>query len=62
MTVVNFNKAKKARAKAQAKDQAAVNRAAFGRTKGQKLVEKADADRAVRTLDGARRTDPANSE
>ena len=32
------------------------------RTKGQKLVEKADADRAMRALDGARRTDPAKPE
>ncbi len=51
MTVVNFNKAKKA------KDQAAANRARFGQTKGQKLKAKADADRAQRTLDGAKRED-----
>ena len=55
MSVVNFNKAKKAREQAQAKDQAAVNRAKFGQTKGQKAKAKADADRAARTLDGAKR-------
>lgn len=62
MTVVNFNKAKKARAKAKAQDEAVVNRASFGRTKAQKRTEQADADRLVRTLDGAKRTDPAKPE
>ena len=57
MSIVNFNKAKKARDQAQAKDQAAANRARFGLTKGQKAKAKADADRAQRTLDGARRED-----
>lgn len=57
MSVVNFNKAKKARVQAQAKDQAAANRAKFGQTKGQKLKAKADADQVKRTLDGAKRED-----
>jgi hypothetical protein len=57
MSVVNFNKAKKAKGLAQAKDQAAANRARFGQTKGQKAKAKADADRATRALDGARRED-----
>jgi len=57
MSVVNFNKAKKAKVQAQAKDQAAANRAKFGQTKGQKLKAKVDADQAKRTLDGARRED-----
>jgi hypothetical protein len=57
MSVVNFNKAKKVRDQAQAKDQAAANRAKFGQTKGQKAKTKADADRAQRALDGAKRED-----
>ena len=57
MSVTNFNKAKKVRDQAQAKDQAAANRAKFGQTKGQKLKAKADAARAQRTLDGAKRED-----
>ena len=57
MSVVNFNKARKAKVQAQAKDGAAANRVKFGQTKGQKLKAKADADRAQRTLDGAKRED-----
>jgi hypothetical protein len=57
MSVVSFNKAKKAKTQAQAKDQAAANRAKFGQTKGQKLKAKAEADRAQRAFDGAKRDD-----
>ena len=53
--IVNFNKAKKARAKQDAKSQAATNRAKFGRTKREKAVEKAEAAKVVRLLDGAKR-------
>jgi hypothetical protein len=62
MTVVNFNKAKKAREQARAKDDAAANRARFGQTKGQKAKAKSDADRATRALDGAKREEPAEGE
>ena len=55
--VVNFNKAKKARAKDAAKAVAAANRANFGRTKGEKAVDKAQADKVARLLDGAKRED-----
>lgn len=55
--VVNFNKAKKARTKDAAKAVAAANRAKFGRTKGEKAAEKAQADKAARLLDGAKRED-----
>lgn len=55
--LINFNKAKKARDKAQAKSQAAENRVKHGRTKGQKAVTKLDAERAKRELDGAKRED-----
>ena len=58
MTVVNFNKAKKARSRADAKAQAAQNRVAFGRTKGEKTVAKLEAAKADSTLDGAKREPP----
>jgi hypothetical protein len=53
--VVNLNKIRKAREKAQAKAQARENRASFGRTKGQRDLEKAEAEKAERSLDGAKR-------
>ena len=53
--IVNFNKAKKSRAKDTARSQAAANRAKFGRTKGEKAVEKAHAAKVARLLDGAKR-------
>ena len=55
--IVNFNKAKKARAKQEAKSKTVANRAKFGRTKGEKAIEKAEAAKVVRLLDGARRED-----
>ena len=58
MTVVNFNRAKKARDKADAKAKALQNRAAFGRTKGEKTVTKLEAAKAERALDGAKRDNP----
>jgi hypothetical protein len=54
---VNFNKARKALAKQQAKAQAAANRARFGRTKGQKVAEALDAERARRELHQKKRQD-----
>jgi hypothetical protein len=54
---INFNKAKKARAGADAKAQAAENRIRFGRTKGEKLGAKLQAERARRALDDAKRED-----
>lgn len=53
--VVNFNKARKARAREADKAQAAANRVKFGRTKGQKALVKAETEKVVRLLDGARR-------
>lgn len=55
--VVNLNKARKARDKAQAKAGARENRAKFGRTKVEKDVSRALADKADRSLDGAKRED-----
>jgi hypothetical protein len=53
--VVNLNKARKARAKAEAKTQAAENRAKFGRTKAEKQLEAARAEKVRKLLDGAKR-------
>lgn len=53
--VVNFNKAKKAKGREASKAQAVENRVRFGRGKAEKALAKAEADKASRTLDGARR-------
>ncbi len=55
--IVNFNKARKAAQKTQAKAEAAANRARFGRTKGEKQAEALERDKAVKLLDGAKRED-----
>lgn len=55
--IVNLNKARKARAQAEAKATAAANRAKFGRTKGDKAVTKLEAAKTTRILDGAKRED-----
>jgi Domain of unknown function (DUF4169) len=54
---INFNQARKARAKAEAKTQAARNRVAFGRTKAEKTLSKLTAEKVKRALDQARRED-----
>lgn len=53
--VVNLGRARKAKARAEAQTTAAANRAAFGRTKAQKLRDEAARDRLNAALDGARR-------
>lgn len=53
--IINLNKARKARARAEVKVGAAANRAAFGRTKAQKNAARIEAERLKRELDGARR-------
>lgn len=55
--IVNFNKARKAAQKAQAKATAAANRASFGRTKGEKQAQALERDKVVKLLDGAKRED-----
>jgi hypothetical protein len=57
MTVINLNQARKARDKAKAKADAAANRAKHGRTKDEKTLTQAEADKAARDLDGAKRED-----
>ena len=55
--IINLNKARKDRARAEAKATAAGNRAAFGRTKGQKDAARIAAERMKRDLVGAKRDD-----
>lgn len=55
--IVNLNKARKAKARAEDKAQAAENRAKFGRPRGEKAAEKARADKAARDLEGHRLSD-----
>lgn len=52
---INLNKARKAKARADKETVAAANRAKFGRTKGEKLADKAQAERAARKLDQSKR-------
>ncbi len=54
---INLNKARKARAAADAKARAAENRIRFGRSKAEKQVSKLDAERARRAHDQAKRED-----
>ena len=53
--IVNLNRARKARARAEAAGKAEANRAKFGRTKAQKEAEAADQARRDTLLDGAKR-------
>jgi adenylosuccinate lyase len=53
--IINLNRARKAQAKAAKDAKAAQNRAAFGRTKGQKAETVSLADKLKRTLDDAKR-------
>jgi hypothetical protein len=53
--VVNLRRARKAKTRIADEAQAAVNRAAFGRTRAEKQAEAAEIERRARALDGARR-------
>lgn len=55
-TPINLNKARKSRARDEKKSRADRNAVAFGRTKVEKEGEKAKKDKAVRHLDGHKRT------
>lgn len=55
--ILNLNQARKAKAKTDAKAKAAENRARFGRTKADKALDAARADKLQRDLDGAKRED-----
>ncbi len=50
--VLNLNKARKARERAEAKAQADANAAKHGRTKAERLLEAARAEKARHALDG----------
>ena len=56
--IVNLNRARKARAKAESQASAAANRVKHGRTKAEKAIDRSAEDRRARLLDGAKRDDP----
>ncbi|MFZ3484293.1 DUF4169 family protein [Sphingomonas sp. 3-13AW] len=58
--IINLNRARKDRARAEKAAQADANRHRFGRTKAEKRAETEDQKRVERTLDGARRDDSAD--
>jgi hypothetical protein len=53
--VINLNKARKTRARADAQAKAVENRAKFGRTRAQKAAESAERDRIARMIDDSKR-------
>lgn len=53
--IVNLNRARKARAKAEAGKQAEANRARFGRSKAERVREAEETARRDALLDGAKR-------
>lgn len=56
--VVNLRLARKAKARSAGQTQAAANRARFGRTAGEKALEKVEQARAAKLLADARRETP----
>jgi hypothetical protein len=52
---INLNKARKAKVRADDKARAEANAVKFGRTKAEKDLEKARADKAARDLDALKR-------
>jgi hypothetical protein len=57
--IVNLNKARKARDKAEAKRTAETNRLTFGRTKAERETTRAERERDAARLDGHKRGDDA---
>ena len=55
--VVNLNRVRKDRAKAEASATAAANRAVHGRSKAERSLSEAERERAARLLDGAKLED-----
>ncbi len=53
--IINLNRARKARAKTEAGDAAAANRAKYGRTKVEKQRDKTETERVVKLLDDSKR-------
>jgi hypothetical protein len=58
--IVNLNKARKARAKAAARSEAAANRSLFGLRKSEKDRARAEREEAARKLDQTRRDPPTS--
>lgn len=56
-TPVNLNRFRKAKARAEKERKARENRVKFGRTKAEKAIEKARADKLTRLTDGHRLKD-----
>ncbi|MEI9963681.1 MAG: DUF4169 family protein [Caulobacteraceae bacterium] len=52
---INLNRARKAKARQDAEAKAAGNRARFGRTKAERSLEAARAEKAARDLDAGKR-------
>lgn len=55
--IVNLNRARKARDKAQAKRSAEVNRTTFGRSRAERQAADREREKAKAALDGHRRDD-----
>ena len=55
---VNLNKFRKAKAKAEKQQTAKENRAKFGRTKAEKQLDKARAEKQAKLTEAHRRRDP----
>jgi hypothetical protein len=56
--IINLNKYRKAKQRAEAQAKAAENRAKFGRSKAQKKAEQDETQAQERKLDGHQREDP----
>ena len=52
---INLNRARKAKARTEEEARAVQNRAKFGRTKAERQLQEARADKAVRDLDAGKR-------
>jgi len=59
---INLNKFRKAKARVEKQQQAVENRVKFGRTKAEKLRDKAAKDKVRKTVDDARRSDQDDPE
>jgi hypothetical protein len=55
--IVNLKRARKSRARAEADEKAQANRAAFGRTKAERKLAKAQSEAEGKKLDGHKRDD-----
>lgn len=53
--IVNLRRVRKAKARLERENEAAANRRLFGRTKAEKLTEKAERERAGKLIEGHRR-------